>query len=66
MYRRIALALGVLLLAACGTRVDMDVQATVLGLNNPNVIQGQYIVVYRESASTLASLQSLKASLEGG
>ncbi|WP_299430512.1 S8 family peptidase [uncultured Meiothermus sp.] len=66
MYRRIALALTALLLAACGTRIGSDTQAPVLGLDNPNVIQGQYIVVYQEDARVLASLQSLKASLAGG
>jgi subtilisin family serine protease len=66
MYRRIAIALSALLLAACGTRMGSDGQAPVLGLDNPNVIQGQYIVVYKEDAGVLASLQSLKASLAGG
>lgn len=65
MYRRIALALSALLLAACGTRISSDTQAPVLGLDNPNVIQGQYIVVYKEDANVLTSLQSLRASLGG-
>lgn len=65
MYRRIVLALSALLLAACGTRISSDTQAPVLGLDNPNVVQGQYIVVYKEDANVLTSLQSLKASLGG-
>jgi len=66
MYRRIALTLTALLLAACGTRIGSDTQAPVLGLDNPNLIQGQYIVVYKEDADVLATLQSLKARLAGG
>lgn len=66
MHRRIMLVLAALLLAACGTRLDTEVQVPLLGLDNPKVIPGQYIVVYKEDASVLASLRSLKASLEGG
>ncbi|WP_337871538.1 S8 family peptidase [Meiothermus sp.] len=65
MYRRITLALSALLLAACGTKIGSDTQVPLLGLDNPNVVQGQYIVVYKEDANVLASLQSLKASLGG-
>ncbi|AGK06276.1 peptidase S8 and S53 subtilisin kexin sedolisin [Meiothermus ruber DSM 1279] len=54
------------LLAACGNRATPDNLAPVLGLDNPNVIQGQYIVVYKDDANVLPTLQSLKAALEGG
>lgn len=65
MYRRITLTLSALLLAACGTKIGSDTQVPLLGLDNPNVVQGQYIVVYKEDANVLASLQSLKANLGG-
>lgn len=61
MYRKLAFAALVMVLAACGTKLSD--QAPVLGLDNPNVIAGQYIVVYKERANVLAELQSLKASL---
>lgn len=54
------------LLGACGNPTAKENLAPVLGLDNPNVIQGQYIVVYKEDANVLASLQSLKAGLGGG
>lgn len=65
MYRLAWIALLVLL-AACGNRATLDNLAPVLGLDNPNVIQGQYIVVYKDDANVLPTLQSLKAALEGG
>ncbi|GIW24406.1 S8 family peptidase [Meiothermus sp.] len=65
MYLRLLWVLWLLLLAACGNRAT-DTLAPVLGLDNPNAIQGQYIVVYKEDAGVLASLQRLKAALGGG
>ncbi|KIQ54833.1 S8 family peptidase [Meiothermus taiwanensis] len=65
MYRLVWIAL-LLLLASCGNRATPDNLAPVLGLDNPNVIQGQYIVVYKDDANVLPTLQSLKAALDGG
>lgn len=66
MHRRILLVIAALLLAACGTRLDPEAQAPLLGLDNPKVIPGQYIVVFKEDASVLPALQRLRASLERG
>lgn len=63
---RLAWIVLLVLLAACGNRATPDNLAPVLGLDNPNVIQGQYIVVYKDDANVLPTLQSLKAALEGG
>jgi subtilisin family serine protease len=65
MYRLVWIAL-LMLLASCGNRATPDNLAPLLGLDNPNVIQGQYIVVYKDDANVLPTLQSLKAALEGG
>lgn len=64
MYRTIVVAALVVFLAACSSRLD-QAEAPVLGLDNPNLIPGHYIVVYKEGAA-LAELQSLKASLGSG
>ncbi|WP_027878411.1 S8 family peptidase [Meiothermus cerbereus] len=66
MYLRFAWLVLLLALAACGNRATTDNLAPVLGLDNPNAIQGQYIVVYKDDANVLASLQSLKAGLGRG
>lgn len=65
MYRLVWIAL-LMLLASCGNRATPDNLAPLLGLDNPNVIQGQYIVVYKDDANVLPTLQSLKAAMEGG
>lgn len=64
MYRTIVVAALVVFLAACSSRLD-QAEAPVLGLDNPNLIPGHYIVVYKEGTA-LAELQSLKASLGSG
>ncbi|GEM83997.1 S8 family peptidase [Meiothermus hypogaeus] len=66
MQLRFIWVVFVALLAACGNPTATENLAPVLGVDNPNAIQGQYIVVYKDDANVLASLQSLKASLGGG
>ncbi|GIW35309.1 S8 family peptidase [Meiothermus sp.] len=66
MHLRFIWVMFLALLAACGNPTATEKLAPVLGLDNPNAIQGQYIVVYKDDANVLASLQSLKASLGGG
>ncbi len=66
LYLRLVWVVLVVVLAACGNRAFTDTLAPVVGLDNPNAIAGQYIVVYKEDANVLALLQSLRASLRGG
>lgn len=54
-------------LAACGAPQSSSPNlAPVLGLDGEKVIAGQYIVVYKESAGVLPSLQTLQSALESG
>lgn len=66
MHLRFAWIILLMVLAACGNRVTSDNLAPVLGLDNPNAIQGQYIVVYKDDPNVMASLQGMKAGLRGG
>lgn len=56
----------VLALAACGAPQSSTGLAPLLGLEGEKVIAGQYIVVYKDSADVLPSLQALQAALESG
>jgi len=56
----------VLALAACGAPQSSTGLAPLLGLDGEKVIAGQYIVVYKDSADVLPSLQALQAALESG
>lgn len=66
MHLRFAWLVLLMVLAACGNRLTTDNLAPILGLDNPNAIPGQYIVVYKDDANALPTLQSLKAGLRGG
>lgn len=68
MRRFTLLAAALLVLAACTSSPQgaEDTGVPVLGLDNPQVIPGQYIVVYKKDAGVLPALQSLKAGLSAG
>ncbi|HEU4742553.1 MAG TPA: S8 family peptidase [Meiothermus sp.] len=53
-------------LAACGAPQSSTNLAPLLGLDGEKVIAGQYIVVYKDSANVLPTLQALQAALESG
>lgn len=66
--RQSTLLAMVLLLAACTSapQVVEEEGVPVFGLDNPGVIPGQYIVVYKKDAGVLPTLQSLKAASSVG
>ncbi|MER3444140.1 MAG: peptidase S8 [Meiothermus sp.] len=68
MRRFTVLVAALLVMAACTSRPQGtdDTGVPVLGLNNPQVIPGQYIVVYKKDAGVLPALKSLKAGLSTG
>ncbi|RIH83751.1 S8 family peptidase [Calidithermus roseus] len=68
MRRFTLLVAALLVLAACTSspQVAEDTGVPVLGLDNPQVIPGQYIVVYKKDAGVLPALQSLKTGLSAG
>lgn len=53
-------------LVACGAPRSSTDLAPLLGVDGEKVIPGQYIVVYKDSAGVLPSLQALQAALESG
>lgn len=53
-------------LVACGAPRSSTDLAPLLGVDGEKVIPGQYIVVYKDSAGVLPSLQALRAALESG
>lgn len=58
--------IGLAALAACGAPQSSNNLAPLLGLDGEKVIVGQYIVVYKDSANVLPTLQALQAALESG
>ncbi|MER3425743.1 MAG: peptidase S8 [Thermoleophilia bacterium] len=68
------LFIGLLFLSACSSNPPAPQsqtpgggqEAPVLGLEAPEAIPGRYIVVYKENAGVLPTLETLKAGLEPG
>lgn len=68
MLKNVVYGVLLVVLAACGSSPQGSgpAQAPLLEPSDGQVIAGSYIVVYKESAETLASLRALEASLEAG